>query len=136
MAGLRAIGLMSGTSLDGVDVALIETDGESIFAFGPTGYQPYDDGERALLRRALAAAAGLSDRLARPGILGEAETLVTHRHAAAVEDFLVGNRHRSGQHRRGRLSRPDRAASAAGEADRADRRRGSARVPARPAGRP
>jgi len=28
---------MSGTSLDGVDVALIETDGERTVAFGPTG---------------------------------------------------------------------------------------------------
>jgi 1,6-anhydro-N-acetylmuramate kinase len=40
VAGVRAIGLMSGTSLDGVDVALIETDGECILAFGPTGYRP------------------------------------------------------------------------------------------------
>jgi len=31
----RVIGLMSGTSLDGVDAAVIETDGERIFAFGP-----------------------------------------------------------------------------------------------------
>jgi anhydro-N-acetylmuramic acid kinase len=92
MAGLRAIGLMSGTSLDGVDVALIESDGESIFSLGPTGYQPYDDGERALLRRALVAATALNDRFARPGILAEAEALVTARHAAAVEGFLAANR--------------------------------------------
>ena len=32
---------MSGTSLDGVDVALIETDGERIAGFGPTAYRPY-----------------------------------------------------------------------------------------------
>jgi anhydro-N-acetylmuramic acid kinase len=38
---LRAIGLMSGTSLDGVDVALIETDGERIERLGPTGYRAY-----------------------------------------------------------------------------------------------
>ena len=30
MARLTAIGLMSGTSYDGVDVALIDTDGEEI----------------------------------------------------------------------------------------------------------
>ncbi len=35
MTMLRALGLMSGTSMDGVDVALIETDGERIAAFGP-----------------------------------------------------------------------------------------------------
>ena len=37
---LTAIGLMSGTSLDGVDVALIETDGKRVKAFGPSGYGP------------------------------------------------------------------------------------------------
>lgn len=45
---------MSGTSLDGVDAAVIETDGERILDFGPTFYRPYKDEERALLRHALA----------------------------------------------------------------------------------
>jgi anhydro-N-acetylmuramic acid kinase len=84
----RAIGLMSGTSLDGVDIALIETDGETIAAFGPTGYRAYSDAERTLLREALAAASSLTDRAARPGVLAEAERLVTQAHAGAVEDFL------------------------------------------------
>ena len=79
---------MSGTSLDGVDVALIETDGERIAGFGPTGYRPYTDTERALLRQALEEGAGLTDRSARPGVLVQAEAFVTSVHAETVEDFL------------------------------------------------
>ena len=52
-----AIGLMSGTSYDGVDVALLNTDGEEIGRLGPTGYRPYSEQEREVLRRAIAAAA-------------------------------------------------------------------------------
>jgi len=48
-----ALGCMSGTSLDGVDAALLETDGERIFGFGKTAYRPYGDDERAVLRAAL-----------------------------------------------------------------------------------
>jgi len=46
----RTIGLMSGTSLDGVDAAWIDTDGDSIAVFGPTLTIPYDSGLRADLR--------------------------------------------------------------------------------------
>jgi anhydro-N-acetylmuramic acid kinase len=89
---VRAIGLMSGTSLDGVDVAMIETDGERIAAFGPTGYRPYSDAERDLLRQALAEGARLSARGQRPGVLQEAEAFVTSAHAEAVESFLATER--------------------------------------------
>lgn len=88
---MKAIGLMSGTSLDGVDVALIETDGEGIGAFGPTGYRAYSDSERDLLRKALADAVSLTARDARPGALAAAEQLVTRAHAEAVESFLKAN---------------------------------------------
>jgi len=81
-AMMTAIGLMSGTSLDGVDVALIETDGRRVKAFGPSGYRPYSEAERRLLRQALAEAVHLSHRDARPGILREAEHAVTVAHAA------------------------------------------------------
>ena len=86
--GGLAIGLMSGTSLDGVDVAAIETDGERILAFGPTGYRPYSDDERALLRQALSDAKVLTDRTSRPGVLAEAEAFITRAHAEAVEALL------------------------------------------------
>ncbi len=48
-----ALGTMSGTSLDGVDAAMILTDGVGIEAFGPSAYRPYSAEEQATLRRAL-----------------------------------------------------------------------------------
>ena len=48
-----ALGAMSGTSLDGVDAAMILTDGERIVDFGDTAYRPYSDAEQTILRAAL-----------------------------------------------------------------------------------
>jgi anhydro-N-acetylmuramic acid kinase len=50
---LRVIGLMSGTSLDGVDAAWLETDGERIGELGPSLTIPYDARLRSDLRRLL-----------------------------------------------------------------------------------
>jgi anhydro-N-acetylmuramic acid kinase len=50
---VRALGAMSGTSLDGVDAAVIETDGAEVKGFGATAYRPYTAEERAILRAAL-----------------------------------------------------------------------------------
>lgn len=92
MAVLTAIGLMSGTSMDGVDVALIESDGERIARLGPTGYRAYTPDERNLLRAALAEAVGMTDRNHRSPVLARAEAAITDAHAEAVEAFLAANR--------------------------------------------
>lgn len=84
---MRALGLMSGTSMDGVDAAVLETDGETIQGFGPSAFHAYAPAERALLRGALGCwpeDAGLAP----------VEALVRAAHAAAIAGFagldLVG----------------------------------------------
>lgn len=46
---MLVMGYMSGTSLDGVDVAMIETDGEVIGGFGPALLCPFTDEDRAVV---------------------------------------------------------------------------------------
>lgn len=47
-----ALGTMSGTSLDGVDAAMVLTDGEAILDFGPSAYRAYSPAEQATIRAA------------------------------------------------------------------------------------
>lgn len=77
---MRALGLMSGTSMDGVDAAVVETDGVVVTGFGPTAFRPYPAAERAVLRAALGAWPG------DPGV-ADAEALVRAAHAAAIAGF-------------------------------------------------
>ena len=58
MSGIvTALGLMSGTSMDGIDVAVIDTDGERVTDFGPATTYPYPDDLSADLRALVADAA-------------------------------------------------------------------------------
>jgi anhydro-N-acetylmuramic acid kinase len=74
----RAIGLMSGTSLDGIDVAMIETDGISHVVPGPSMTIPYPADFRESLRNVLGGVG--------PGAAVEVE--LTRLHGDAVEAFL------------------------------------------------
>lgn len=74
-----ALGLMSGTSLDGIDAALIRSDGRARVETGAWLTQPYDPDTRAMLR-----AAALTTR-----DVEVAEAMMTHRHAAVVKALLA-----------------------------------------------
>src|SRR5215469_7246126 len=74
----RAVGLMSGTSLDGIDVAIIETDGRDRVIPGPASTFPYPPQFRERLRSVLGGI----------GPVDDVEEELTRIHAEAVERFL------------------------------------------------
>lgn len=77
---IRVLGLMSGTSIDGVDAAVLETDGEGAITFGPTSFEPYSKAERAVLRKVMGSWPG-------PGLEQAAElVLEAHKRAALGKD--------------------------------------------------
>ena len=78
---------MSGTSLDGIDVALLKTDGGDAVERGPSRTYPYRPEQQALLQEALAEARTMTQRNARTGILAKAERELTDWHGEAVERF-------------------------------------------------
>lgn len=78
---VSAIGLMSGTSLDGVDAAWIETDGERVTAFGPAATLLYQDDFKADLRQLLDKAPFLHPD---DPFLRQIEDRLTREHAIAV----------------------------------------------------
>ena len=72
-----ALGLMSGTSLDGIDAAIIQTDGTSIHSFGPFETKPYHPEFRGRLREAM----GTRE------ISAKLERELTHMHAELIEEL-------------------------------------------------
>ena len=85
---MLAIGLMSGTSMDGVDAALLRTDGEAVSERLGFAFIPYEQRFRQSLADAVADAAGLADRAGRTPLLSRVEAELTALHADAVGRLL------------------------------------------------
>jgi anhydro-N-acetylmuramic acid kinase len=75
---LLALGLMSGTSCDGIDAALVETDGRASISCGAWLTEPYDAAFQSRLRSVLGGR----------GDVAGVERELTERHARAVQDLL------------------------------------------------
>src|SRR5437899_1133625 len=75
----RAIGLMSGTSLDGIDVASVTTDGRERVEPGPALTVPYSAALRADLRGVLGGV----------GPVAAVERALTEAHAEAVRRLIA-----------------------------------------------
>ena len=84
-----AVGLMTGTVLDGfIDVALLKTNGETLYEFGPYSLEPYADGVIEILKETLATALEWQFKGAEPAIFSRTQKLVTEQQSEAVLTVL------------------------------------------------
>src|SRR5258708_7153499 len=88
---MRVLGFMTGTSLDAVDMAVLETDGVAIQAFGPAGERKLSDATRDVMLAATRAAMTWPRGAPEPAIFAEAARAGAEEHWAAAEEFLAVN---------------------------------------------
>jgi len=86
---MRILGFMTGTSLDAVDMAVLETDGEDIQAFGPAGERKLREATRDLMLRTTDIARAWPRGEPEPAIFAEARRAVADEHLRAAESFLA-----------------------------------------------
>lgn len=88
---MRVLGFMTGTSLDAVDMAILETDGETISAFGPAGERKLTDATRDVMLEATKQALAWPRGAPEPATFAEAARVGAEEHFAAAEEFLAAN---------------------------------------------
>lgn len=93
---LRVLGFMTGTSLDAVDMAVIETDGHDILSFGPAGEMKLDGETRAVIEDAIEDAFDWERDEEEPDSFEDARMAVADAHLAAALGFMAVNGIKSG----------------------------------------
>lgn len=88
-AAMRVLGFMTGTSLDAVDMAVLETDGETIVGFGPAGERKLDAAARSVIEAATRAALAWPWGAPRPEIFREAERAICEQHLIGAREFIA-----------------------------------------------
>ncbi len=88
-AAMRVLGFMTGTSLDAVDMALLDTDGAHIVGFGPAGERKLDPATRAAAEEAIVAGRSWGWDAPEPEAFGTAARIIAETHLAAARDFLA-----------------------------------------------
>lgn len=88
---LRVLGFMTGTSLDAVDMAVIETDGHDILSFGPAGEMKLDGETRAIIEDAIEDAFDWERDEEEPDSFEDARMAVADAHLAAALGFMAVN---------------------------------------------
>jgi anhydro-N-acetylmuramic acid kinase len=88
---MRVLGFMTGTSLDGVDMAVLDTDGEVIAGFGPAGERKLSEPTRDLMLAATQAALAWPRGAPEPAVFAEAARAGAREHFEAGCEFLAAN---------------------------------------------
>ena len=85
---MRILGFMSGTSLDAIDMAILETDGDEIQGFGAAGEAPLSDALRAQIREAIVAGRSWERGAPPPNLFSDVAGAVALAHFDAARAFL------------------------------------------------